>query len=440
MKFTYKAPVEYNVLSSGLRDVESNYNGPHDFKVFVDPITRLVNKGVEFDHDGHPDIHGGTPDVVSDSSREMIYLHSHNPNHIVLMALICNHEDHYAKTQVEVVCEKYNMVYQRHEPMALDHVYDLKKCTIDSNGVVTYAWWKLDITWDMMVAQGKSHRQQIAERLRLDILTADQIKKANYCLEIIDYVILNEISKDTPWKIAFPLMDAVCLKNSVRIGLPDNIENGSRVLPITPQWGVVPHDSACHFEDEDFVLAAICPITAEEAALLTPWTDLCPDHPTHLTNVALWNTVTQLMIANDPDIELTTEKILETFKAYPDINTTTEKTSLTVDAANGVLSNDPDTTTNTHTVSEVDGVAANVGSVVRGSNGGTFVINADGSYRFTPGTAFLHLNDGESDTTSVTYTNLSSNGESHSSTLTIVVTGVTDDIPIPEFLEVTRVE
>ena len=167
MKFTYQAPVEYNDLSSGLRTVESEYLGPHDFKIYVNKYTHTIEH-TEFDHDGHPELHNGSDNGSDDVF--LVYLHSHNPNHIALMALLCNHEDHYAENQIEVVCEKYNMVYQRHEPMALDHTYDKATITVDENGIVTYPWWKLVWTWDMLVAQGKSHRNSIKERLSVSYI------------------------------------------------------------------------------------------------------------------------------------------------------------------------------------------------------------------------------------------------------------------------------
>ena len=310
MKFKYLAPNEYNDLSSGFRWIESEYLGPHDFKIYVDRATqKIIN--VEFDHDGHPEIHNGSdtsPDHVY-----MVYLHCHNPNHIALMAMICNHEDHYAENQVEVVCEKYNMVYQRHEPPALDHTYDLRKCTIAENGVVTYPWWQMAITWESVVAQGKSHRSTIKERLRNDILSETQRAKGEYCCEIVDYVILNEVSKNHPWKICWPAINDVSLDNSVPIGIPpDDGPNPSRQLERTTQWGAVPHEPAYHIEGDDFVLDAICPTTPEEAAELQPWNELHDEHPTHSTMVALHNEAREMLhAAADEDTHITNDHVIE---------------------------------------------------------------------------------------------------------------------------------
>jgi VCBS repeat-containing protein len=116
--------------------------------------------------------------------------------------------------------------------------------------------------------------------------------------------------------------------------------------------------------------------------------------------------------------------------AVADTGTIPENATLTINAGSGVLVNDTDLdTSDTHIVSEVNGVVANVGAGVTGTNGGTFTIAADGSYTFNPGTSFNDLFVGESRTTSVTYTNLDSNGLSATSTLTITVTGV-NAIPV----------
>ena len=323
MKFTYLAPKEYNDLSSGLRTVTSDYHGPHDFKIFVNKKTRLI-EGAEFDHDGHSEVHAGTDN--SSDTHDQIYLHSHNKNHIVLMAMLTNCENHSAVNQVETVCEKYNMVYQRHEPPSPDHTYNELKCTVSNKGVVTYAWWQLVFSWDALIAQGKSHRAQIVERLARDILTQEQRNKGNYCLEIIDYVVLNQISKKHPWKVAWPLMDTVTLDNSIPIGMPDGVPNGPRQLETTTAFGSVEHESCYHMHDDDtdgeHVLESKCPMTAQEAAIVEGaiaydealaynWCNarLSSDHPSHCHRVDEYQSVIDDLIRANPDIELTAELI-----------------------------------------------------------------------------------------------------------------------------------
>ena len=140
---------------------------------------------------------------------------------------------------------------------------------------------------------------------------------------------------------------------------------------------------------------------------------------------------------DDQTITITINGTQDAPVAVADTNTTTENASLTVAAVSGVLANDTDfDETDTLTVSAVDGLAGNVGASVNGSNGGSFVIAANGSYTFNPGTAFDYLAAGESQTTSVSYANLDSNGGTSTSTLTITVNG-TNDGPVVASTDVT---
>ncbi|MCP3955112.1 MAG: hypothetical protein GY697_23265, partial [Desulfobacterales bacterium] len=93
------------------------------------------------------------------------------------------------------------------------------------------------------------------------------------------------------------------------------------------------------------------------------------------------------------------------------------------DNGNGVDS-DPDG--DTFTVSEVNGVPGDVGQPIAGDNGGTFVINNDGSLGFDPGSDFDGLVVGTSLATSVTYTIDDGEGGTDSATITYTVTNEND--------------
>ncbi|MEN4919354.1 retention module-containing protein, partial [Achromobacter spanius] len=133
------------------------------------------------------------------------------------------------------------------------------------------------------------------------------------------------------------------------------------------------------------------------------------------------------------------EKITQTFEwdvknpaptAVNDTGATDEDTSLTVNAQNGVLANDRDPDGDTIRVSHVNGNDASVGQAIAGSHGGTFTLNADGSYSFNPGSDFQALNEGQSVTTSISYTVTDADGASSTATLTVTVNGQTDGPPV----------
>ena len=69
-----------------------------------------------------------------------------------------------------------------------------------------------------------------------------------------------------------------------------------------------------------------------------------------------------------------------------------------------ITANDSDPDGDTLSVTEVGGIAANLSQAVAGSNGGLFTINPDGSYVFAPNDEFEGLDEGETATTTVTYT------------------------------------
>ena len=66
---------------------------------------------------------------------------------------------------------------------------------------------------------------------------------------------------------------------------------------------------------------------------------------------------------------------------------------------------------------------------VAGDHGGTFTVQPNGAYVFTPGTAFDDLAPGETRTTTVSYIIADGNGGSAVATLTVTVTG-TNDAPV----------
>jgi len=93
-----------------------------------------------------------------------------------------------------------------------------------------------------------------------------------------------------------------------------------------------------------------------------------------------------------------------------------------------VVDNDP---ANDHlggplTVTAVNGEASGLGQAISGDNGGTFTINADGSWQFDPNGEFERLDEGESQATSVTLTISNALGMTETSVLSVTVTGRAD--------------
>ncbi|OOG87913.1 hypothetical protein B0E41_03070, partial [Hydrogenophaga sp. A37] len=123
--------------------------------------------------------------------------------------------------------------------------------------------------------------------------------------------------------------------------------------------------------------------------------------------------------------------------AQADTNATTEEAPLNVLAANGVIQStgtpggvDSDPNGDSLSVSAVDGVAGDVGQPVLGTHG-TLVLNADGSYSYTPTAAAQALADGEVVTDVFSYTVTDPSGQTATTTLTITLTGV-NDAPVAE--------
>ncbi|PWR03764.1 hypothetical protein DKT77_04820, partial [Meridianimarinicoccus roseus] len=92
-----------------------------------------------------------------------------------------------------------------------------------------------------------------------------------------------------------------------------------------------------------------------------------------------------------------------------------------------VLANDTDPDTgDTKTVIGVGAATGNVGTIVTGSNGGDFTIDANGDWSFDPAGAFEDLDDGEDRVTEVSYTMEDSQGATSTTTLSVTVNGAND--------------
>ncbi|MFY3402234.1 retention module-containing protein [Achromobacter xylosoxidans] len=70
------------------------------------------------------------------------------------------------------------------------------------------------------------------------------------------------------------------------------------------------------------------------------------------------------------------------------------------------------------------------GVAVTGSNGGTFIVQPDGSYVFVPGTSFQHLPEGQTTTTTISYVVTDPSGATSTATVEVTVVGVNDPAQI----------
>ncbi|MCO7233574.1 MULTISPECIES: VCBS domain-containing protein, partial [unclassified Cobetia] len=116
--------------------------------------------------------------------------------------------------------------------------------------------------------------------------------------------------------------------------------------------------------------------------------------------------------------------------ANDDADSTDEGVELTTADTPNLLDNDTDldTPASEFTITQVNGNAGGVGSAVSGSEGGSFTVNADGTWSFDPGADFDGLTDGESAVTTITYQVSDGEGGVSTATVSVTVNGV-DDTP-----------
>lgn len=110
--------------------------------------------------------------------------------------------------------------------------------------------------------------------------------------------------------------------------------------------------------------------------------------------------------------------------AVDDSASTAEDSTATV----AVLANDSDSDGGTLSVTEVNGVAAQVGAPVTLSSGATVTLQADGTFDYDPNGAFNSLEDGQTDTDSFTYTVSDGQGGVDIATVSIAIDGVSPPI------------
>ena len=92
-----------------------------------------------------------------------------------------------------------------------------------------------------------------------------------------------------------------------------------------------------------------------------------------------------------------------------------------------LLANDSDPDGDPLSIVSINGRPMTPGGVaVTGSNGGTFIVQPDGSYVFVPGTSFQHLPEGQTATTTISYVVTDPSGATSTATVEVTVVGVND--------------
>ncbi len=108
--------------------------------------------------------------------------------------------------------------------------------------------------------------------------------------------------------------------------------------------------------------------------------------------------------------------------AVEDIFVTDEDISLSLD----VLTNDSDLDGDVLTISEINGLIAEVGTEITLDSGASLTLNSDGTLSYNPGTAFASLNGGETSTDSFNYTIDDGKEGTATATVTIDINGIDD--------------
>ncbi len=110
--------------------------------------------------------------------------------------------------------------------------------------------------------------------------------------------------------------------------------------------------------------------------------------------------------------------------AVKDTFVTDEDISLTLD----VLINDSDLDGDVLTISEINGITAEVGTELTLDSGALLTLNSDGTLSYNPGAAFAYLNGGETNTDSFNYTIEDGKKGIATTTVTVNINGIDDAV------------
>ena len=96
--------------------------------------------------------------------------------------------------------------------------------------------------------------------------------------------------------------------------------------------------------------------------------------------------------------------------------------------AGNALTNDSDSDNDSLIVTQVNGDGANVGTQILTAKGGLATVNADGTFAYDPNGAFDALNQGQTDTDTISYQISDGNGGFNTANINVLIEGVDDPI------------
>jgi VCBS repeat-containing protein len=213
--------------------------------------------------------------------------------------------------------------------------------------------------------------------------------------------------------------DAGATITEATVAITTNFSAGQDVLALS---GVHSGITAV-FAGNTLTLSGTASPAAYQAALQAVTYANTSEGPSTLPRTVTFTVTDDTALSGSDTRDVTVAAVNDPPTAVNDSGTTDEDTPLNV-AAPGVLANDTDLDPgDTKTVVALNGSGTLTGS---SAEGGSVTINANGSYTYTPPSAFQALSTGESDTDSFQYTMADGAGAQSTATVNITVDGVSD--------------
>jgi VCBS repeat-containing protein len=204
-----------------------------------------------------------------------------------------------------------------------------------------------------------------------------------------------------------------------KVAITTNFAAGQDLLALS---GMHPGISAL-FAGNTLSLTGTATPAAYQAALRAVTYANTSEGPSTLARTVTFTVTDDTALSGSDTRGITVAGVNDPPTAVDDTRTTDEDTPLAV-AAPGVLANDTDVDPgDTKTVVALNGSGTLTGAT---AEGGSVTINANGSYTYTPPSAFQAMSTGQSDTDSFGYTMRDAAGAQSTATVNLTVNGVSD--------------